>query len=96
VGRLGAGKLGLSLVISFITTGISGRSYARSCTHKSATSMHRSTSGIEQVSFIVGSIRSEALSSYHNLYACDQENLFQNIVETSIWFWKWKLRTCKQ
>lgn len=69
VGGPGLGRLELSLLNIRMTKGMSGRSSARSCTHRSAMWMHLRTCRTEQDTLINGSISSSALSSFHCLHA---------------------------
>jgi len=72
-GFLGTGKFAVSLLSITTTFDMVGRSDGSSCTHKSAAFTHLRNSLVLQLSRNVSSIKSNALSSLHNLQAWNFE-----------------------
>lgn len=72
-GFLGTGKFAVSLLSITTTFDMVGRSAGSSCTHKSAAFTHLRNSLVLQISRNVSSIKSNALSSLHNLQAWNFE-----------------------
>jgi hypothetical protein len=72
-GFLGTGKFAVSLLSIKTTFEMVGRSDGSSCTHKSAAFTHLRNSLVLQLSRNVSSIKSNALSSLHNLQAWNFE-----------------------
>ena len=72
-GFLGTGKFAVSLLSITTTFDMVGRSDESSCTHKSAAFTHLKNSLVLQISRNVSSIKSNALSSLHNLQAWNFE-----------------------
>jgi len=72
-GFLGTGKFAVSLLSITTTFDMVGRSDGSSCTHKSAAFTHLRNSLVLQLSRDVSSIKSNDLSSLHNLQAWNFE-----------------------
>jgi hypothetical protein len=72
-GFLGTGKFAVSLLSITTTFDMVGRSDGSSCTHKRAAFTHLRNSLVLQISRNVSSIKSNTLSSLHNLQAWNFE-----------------------
>jgi hypothetical protein len=68
-GCLGVGRVAVSFPSMKTAFNIVGRSLGSSCTHKSPTLTHLKNSFVLQLSRNVWSIKSNALSSFHNFHA---------------------------